>query len=612
MAQTDGSWGGFQLRLTTPEVESVASAVNTLLQLVQTSLDIGLTILRVVETFSVPTLNPVRAVATELVTLCQNALVDLRKVGVYAHLGDLRLLQRGGSFAPLRGGYAAYERRMVARLQDRRDLNRPDFTTSTTVLAVFVYTAVDVSFTDRLLNTQALQPLRRTLTAFGRLVGAPVSTGRNRALPVGVDLAALYPPAPNRAGSTTENSAAQLSLALSQMLGRDQVTVTWSSAPGDSAPEDPPPAAPGGWLVEVSCVPDGYGVGWLAPATASTGGPGGTGSETGAATYTAGIYYEGDTGQPLRIYGGISGVQLDESVDWTRNVDGTTPRPGATPAFFFRDPSIPARWPNPWAPSAGAPTDTYYNQRTFFVGGASLRAQALLGGTYSFTLSRGDLPLETPLDAEGRLQPNEARPPGTVWVRVVAVSDAVTEANWTQLKWALKPRRTAADEQVSVAAPFGPEVRGVPSQTVEITWPSPETDLYTLALQTALAVLTLSRSDWTPANALTRGETPPEMDPPFRPTGLEEAARTLGGYLVEGPQRHYAQRGTSPEAFARDLGARCVAVADQITAAQGNLPAAVLNANAAKYRELVEWKWSDSTTVASLAGAATLPREKGL
>lgn len=600
MADAPGTWGGLQIRLTIPEVTDVVSALGSVLDLINTALDLGLTILQVVKTFTPPVLNPIKALLDELIALCRSALVDLRQLGLYAHFGDFKLLNSRASMGRLKGGYSAYQRRMITRLTDRRDLRRPDFSPSSTVLALFIYTAVDVSFVNGILDTSKFQSIRRTGAAFARLLGMAGIVGRNTSLPVPTGLRVRYPLVSATPGaSPVEN----LALATSQLMGRSKAIVTWNLSPAPGAPDNEPTPVipPAGFLVEVSCYPQGFYMGWMAPNPSSTGGESGGGSADARQSYLTGAYTEGDTGQPLQIFGGSQTVNLPESIRWANSFQGTTLREGATPAFFYRDPSRAETLHDPFPVINGRNV----NQKVFFVSKASINLQALVGGTYTLELNPEDLPLYGTFLPDGTLDRDNLSTPTEVYVRVISVTDAVTEDNYTTLRWNPKPRRTDAEERVELVAPFGMETKGVPSATVKVMFPAEETNIFALALQTALALALLSRSDIVPPDPTATGLGPPTSVPtanlaPYAPTGLEAAMRDLVRTAVSNPQRYFSQRGTSPDAFTRDLFAKVNSLADEITLAQGNLPAALITARRDRFRELINWKWSDST----IAGAA--------
>lgn len=593
--------------MTLPEVSAVAADIDDVLTLLNTALDLGLTVLGVVRTFTTGTLNPLKALLDAVIALCRTALVDLRQLGLYAHVGDLKLLRASSTLRQLKGGYAAYEQRMVARLNDRHDPRRPEFNGNTTVLAIFVYSAVDVAFVNDVLDLSRFQSMRRSYNAFARLLGVSGAAGRNLSLPAIAGLRGTYSSAADRnvGGGATGSAGATMNLALglSQMLGRTAVTLSWQLAPAPGAPdtEPEPVVPPAGFLVEVSCFAGGLYVGWMAPAPSSTGGADGAGSEDGAPSYYTGTYEEGDTGQPLQLYGGANTLHVPAGLEWEASFDGAALRPGATPVFYYRNPDVPETLHNPCPVVEGR----YYNQRTFFVGRDEINLQALTGGgTYTRTLTLDELPLYAPPQQDGTVDLSHAVAPTAVWVRVTAVTDLVTSDTYARLKWDLKPHRSDDDTRVQLVPEFPPETRGVPSPPVQVLLPTPATDVYGLAVQAAVALTFLSRSDIVPADPVTSGRNVPP-DTTYRATGLELAARTLGPSTVANPQEYFAARGSSPDAFTRDLARRARTTADALVAAAGNLPPAVLAARAAQFNRLLDWKWSDST-VAGASGNVAL------
>ncbi len=602
-----GSWGGLQVRLTIPEVNDVLGPLNSALDVVNIGLDIGLSTLQVVKTFTIPTLNPTKAILDELIGLCRGTLIDLRKAGLYAHMGDFSTIASGQPLSTIQGGYDGYQRRMIARLNDRRDIRRPEFNGDTTVLAIFIYTGVDVSFVDGLLDTTKFQSLRRTGQAFGQLLGIAGVSGRNTSLPTPSNLAVTYPQTATPAGGGGPSSYLRLVTATSQMMGRNTAVVSWTLPTNTGSSNPIPTIPPAGFIVEVSCYPEGFYVGWMAPTASTTGGSGGGGSEDGHQSYETGTYKEGTTGQPLRIMGGADSARLDSGVQWDACFDGTTIRTGARPAYFFRDPSVPETLHNPF-PKVG---DTYYNQKTFFVSRESINLQALVGGTYTLELRRDDLPLYAPIKEDGTVDTRNAVAPSEVYVRVTAVTDTVTAANFRSLQWDIKPRTNAEREQVGLVTPFTLDVKGTPSGIVRVAFPSEETSVYARALQSALAILLLSRSDIQPADPVTHGP-PPEEEPivgtplyVYEPKGLEGPGKDLIPLVETNPQRFFGQRGSSPDSFTRDLYTKVVSLADQVMLAQGNLPPALLRNRADAFNRLVNWRWSESS-VTGVSGNSAL------
>ena len=604
---TQGSWGGLQIRTSLPAVSSLVGGLSSVLDIVSTALDIGLAALEIVKTFTIPTLNPIKAILDELITLCRNTLTDLRQLGLYAHFGDFNLVASGASLSQLKGGYAQYQRRMITRLTNRRDPTRPDFSPDATVIALFIYTSVDVSFVNGLVDTSKFQSLRRTGTAFASLLGMAGIIRSSNSLPIPANLKVNYPFNPSQAPSgPAQSSAVQIALATSAASGRNSVVLSWNISPSPGAPNsDPsPPIPPAGFLVEISCFPKGFFMGWMAPAQAGTGGEGGTGSTTGIQSYQTGFYQEENTGHPLQIMGGVDTIKMQAGIVWDNcfpggNLDSTN---GAKPAYFYRDPSIPETLHMPFSMMSSG---QYINQRTLFVSRDTINSQALVGGTFTLPLAKSDLPLYARPLPDGTVDIANAVVPNDVYVRVISVTDQVTANNYKQLQWYPAPRSSPTDERVVFYQDgvnnFPYHTRGVPSSIVKVTYSTPESDLLTQAIQVALAVAILSRSDIIPADPVASGQPPattssaPTGSDTYTPTGLESVVREFLPDVIDNPNRYFSRRYVNPDEFTADLYSKIVQLTNEILQRQSNLPVGVIRANAQAFQQLINWKWSDTT-----------------
>jgi hypothetical protein len=598
MPDTVASWGGLEIQIVSQEVVDAVQAVKSFLELVNSALEIALAVGEVVKTFVTSNLNLARALANQLIAALRNLIRDLFSLGLYINLGDNDLVKRGVS--NLRGGYPAYERRMLTRLNDRNDPNRPNFTESSTVLALFYYVGVDVSFTeDGLFDTRKFAPLMQFLRAFGSLFGFSVG-GPNAGLPVATNLRVEY-------GSPTNTSTRDFSTALSSLMGRSTIEVQWgvAPAPGGSNQDPNPTIPPCGFLVEVSTYPTGFQVGWIAPTTSGTGGPNGTGSD-GAQSYTTGQYQTADTGRPLVVFGGDDALHLTSDLQWPSGfTTGSTLPPGSHPAFFFRDASNPEVIRKAFGKSG----TTYYNQRSFFVGSDSTLLQLISGGNYSLNLNIDDLPMYCPI-VNGEMDTANAVRPTAVYVRVTPVTNNVTATNFnvTATKWTPLARTSDDSTLVHVGGDGvgtpGDADFGTPSSVLEVTIPSEDQDLYGRALQTAIAILVMSRSDLSPPDPATANE-PVPSDSTYTAHGLESVATEVFQWMgISNPEEYFSTRGYSPQSFAQDLYPRIVAQADRFLASQGTLPPAVLTSLNDTMHALVEWKWSDSTVSGASGNSA--------
>lgn len=609
MPSTVATWGGLDIQLVSEEAVAAIEAAKSFLEILNEALSIALGVGEIAKTFVTSNLNLARALVREILDQLRSLIQDLFSLGVYANLGDLRLLRQGT--AGLKGGYRAYERRMLQRLNDRSDPNRPDYTNSATVLALFFYIGVDISFIDDLIDTSRFGPLRQLLRSFATLLGLSFD-GNDLSLPVAVNLRAEYT-------SPDASTAQDFTLALSSLLGRTRIQIVWNTAPAPNgnSQDAQPTVPPCGFIVEVSCYPQGFTAAWIGPAPSGTG-IGNTPSPTGGGNtqaFTTGQYQTSTTGQPLVIFGGEDAILIEPPVQWPPGfTPGTNLDSGSHPLYFYRDARTPevirkAFGKGPQEIENGQDVTPYYNQKRFFVTKAEAIAQGILNGNYSITLKETDLPWYCPI-VNGEFDPSLKELPRSVYVRVIPVSNRVDENNFRSAQW--KPQPWTGSDQTIVnlnpvvisgdPEPLGASDLGTPSEVVEIAIPNAQQNLYAQALQTALAIVTLSRSDLDTPDPVSGGQNPPP-DRTYQPTGLESVATEISQkLLIPTPENYYNQRPSteSPNGFVSDLYPRISAAADAYIRTQGVLSQDLLDSLQPTLEDLVNWKWSDSpTSVAS-------------
>lgn len=616
---TTGQWGGLQIRFSVPEIQEAITAVNGVFDLIITALDIALTVLNIIKSFVSSILNPVRAIIQQLIQALQNVILDFRKAGFYVN-GDWYLLG-DTTRDQLRGGYQGYQRRMLTRLLDRTDLERPTFTDSTTVLALFLYVGVNISFVDGLADTSRFNLINQLVAGFAQFFGFSISPSP---LPIPAGVRAQFAGGTTRrpTGGAPASSVATFRATLSRTLGRTSTILQWGLAqsPQTNSAVPTPPVPPDGFLVEISVFPDGLYAGYLAPTPASTGGVAGVppeGSDETPSSYSTGLYQEADTGRPLQIFGGKDSIKIDEGVDWNASFDGTTLRPGARPAFFLT--SLDSTQLIRSNVFDGPDTTKYYNQRTIYVPHAEVLAQALVGGVYSLELTADDLPWQTPILEDGTPDFDHAVKATTAFVRVLSCSNKVVAKD--TFRWNLIPVTTPESANIVPAAVgttgLGVADRSSPSPITNVTFPLPEADVYIQAINTALAVMVLSRSDLTlPDSTLDPSlvtvlaeevtipgtDTQVQRQATFVATGLESFAQNL--LPLFGNPRDYFSSNAQPASFGTDLRSKIGVLADQIVEHQGNLPQALLRSQLALFNRLVEWTWSDSEVEGASGNAA--------
>lgn len=594
MTGTVATWGGAEIQLVSDEVVSGIEAAKSFLSQVNEALSIALEVSNIAKTFVTSNLNLARALINGIIDQLRSFIRELYSLGVYANFGDIRLLREGGT-AALYGGYPAYERRMLAQLNNRNDPNRPDFTQSSTVLGLFFYVGVDISFVNDLIDTERFAPIRQLIRAFAALFG--ISLGGNNTLPLAINLRSEY-------SSPNQNTSQDFSLALSSLLGKTRYQIVWNSAPVPNE-KDPQPTAPAsGFIVEVSCYPNGFGAAWIGPD------PSGTGRD-GNQSYTTGMYQAGDSGQSLVIFGGEDAINLDPSVLWPSGfTSGSNLPDGSHPLYFYRDARTPevirkAFGKGPEQIENGQDVTEYYNQKRFFLSKGDAIRQGILEGNYSITLKETDLPWYCPI-VDGEIDISRKELPRAVYVRVIPVSNRVNEDNFRRARW--KPQAWTNNESTPVhidpiqltrpSDVLGDNDLGTPSEVIEVLIPTGQQNLYARALQTAIAIVTLSRSDLSPPNPVA-GNEPTPNDSTYRETGLEYLAVEINRRMrVDNPENFYGQVSStqSPQSFVGDLYQRVVTLADEYLRTQGALPQSVLQALEPTFDSLVNWKWSDTET----------------
>lgn len=596
MSNTVATWGGLEIQLVSEPVIAGIDAVRTFLGLVNNALSIALQVSEIAKTFVVSNLDLVRAAANELSALLRNIIRDFFSLGFSLNFSDFSLIRT--NLNSLKGGYPAWERRMITRLTDRRDPNCPDFTPSTTVLALFFYVGVQdyLLLAQGVIDRSKYEPILQSFRSIQNLFG--YGFGPNPALPVAVNLRAEY-------ALPTNASSPDFFIAASSLVGRNRAKVIWNSAPApggdrDTAPQIPPAA----FIVEVSCYARGFQVGWIAPAPAGTGTQSSASGSTNNQRFITGRYLQGNSADPLAIFGGEDAVRLDPDVQWPSGYTPGTDLPtSATPAYFFRDAATPEVIRKPFGKSG----NRYFNQRRFYVPKESNLFQMLAGGNYSLDLDVNELPRYCPI-VNGEIDTSRAVVPSVVYVRVIPVTDRITADNYNQARWYPRPHRTDNESIVGIdglrtTPPISASDFGTPSEVLEVTVPLPQPTLYAQALQTAIAMAVLSRSDLTQPSVVTEGQR--ITDPTYRETGLESIAREIFTRMgIPNPENYFVRNGISPRSFVADLYPKIVAQADRYIRTQGELPAEILQSLEPTLQDLTQWKWSDTTVVGPQGNSA--------
>lgn len=601
-------------------VVDLSEILDSFIQALLAILNIALAILQVIKAFLVGFLNPLAALLEAIIAEIEAFLNDIRQLGLYI-AGDLN---PQWPFDDLLGGYQAYERRMIARLTNRADPTRPNFSSRSAVIAVFLYVSVDATEIFRIVSL-----IRKLVEFFGQ----PIDP---QAFPPPVNLTAAYG---NDGASLTQFGKLVSAQAASGDGTPDTVNISWQMPPPvKQSPIPWPLPSPGGFLVEVSTVQNGLLLQYDTPASYAERQEDGNQSRiSGVVTDTA--------GRTFRLFGGsdqfnTGGQNLgDAAMTGQGEVKDGSPR-----LFAYRN--VNDNVPIPIEKLRDG--DDYLLQRTFFVSASQASGfPAFLTSNeqrFSIQLNQNEMPYEAEfsIGGNGKINVEKGDQANTVYVRVAAVTQKINSVE--DFQWTLDGSTITSSAQanlpvkVSVRGEVVPGDRGQPSTPLTVTYPSSSTQNYLNTVTAALAVLVLSRSDLPPytpeeqdfvdneesaileeiASLETQknlilaqvavalgGENPDTeaanlgletvqelddqimalrlplgsvngyqfaLDTAAKPTGMEDLAKVLMPMIVgNNPAKFFKKNRTSPADFRRNLLIRCRRVANILYEKSGNM-----------------------------------------
>jgi hypothetical protein len=457
-------------------INTVIATIDSVLGFLITLLNVVQAILNVVKVFLVGLLDPIRAIVEVIIEEIRNLINDLRQLGVYfASDSELLEVTPVNRSVELRGGFVSYERRMLARLLNREDPTRPDFSSSSAVLALFAY----ISSGDLAVLADLIARLR---TFFGAPAEIPTAT---------------YPPPTtpeSRLGVFIEGTRINWTL----FTTPDQVTtppdalaLSWTMpSTGELFG-----AVPGGFMVHVSTVPDGFGVRGFRPKSD-------TSSDPEDLTGTVSVGIDPQTGLELRLYGGFSDLNVGSSPEVFTSGKA---EPHAVRLYLSLDQNTPLIPPADLKNEGGTPhgAATYY-----FKAPALTRISP--GQQFSCVLQYSDLPKKILVESSNgvvTVTPTEAQ---TFYIRVRPVTSVLADRaislsdtnpnNPRAVDFGIYTITTDTVNNLgsaTILTPGGvvmPEV-GPASQATVITFPSDSTLNFIEATKTALTLLILCRAD---------------------------------------------------------------------------------------------------------------------
>jgi hypothetical protein len=380
---------------------------------------------------------------------------------------------------------------MVARLQDTSDPNRPDISSFSTCLAVFLFVQTDIRGINRI-----LQLIRSILGLFNRKYPARLF---NRVVNVqatyGYDGATIF----------AFNKGFFRAFKLKKEDPEDNinspynaVNLTWQMAPIPGAPfPDTPLVPPAGFLVEFSTLEQPIKI----VAERVIEGSAQSMDLNNQPAKVEVVDCVDENGEPILIRGGIQQLDLRGAVNWNDAVGALGElKTDAVRAYGIKN----LNDQSPIALDLLQEGDKFFLQKTFYVP----FAQNLFfpGKGYGATFLFEDMPFAADFDLttgvfgfnRGKItRKNDNQQPEQFFVRVRAVSKTVKSAtdyqfvvDDTTLRDRWGPTLTMKNPKVVSLDDAGP-----PSFVTPILFPDESTQLYLLAVAEALAIMALSRAD---------------------------------------------------------------------------------------------------------------------
>lgn len=550
-------------------INAVIAAIDSVLAFLIAILNVVQSILNIIKAFLLGLINPLRAIIEAIIAEIRQIISDLRQAGLYLSSDlDQFEVQPVNRLQELSGGYAAYERRMLVRLLDRSDPTRPNFSSSTAVVALFLYISSGDLFA-------LIALIKRVMAFFGKRSGVgyapfPAPTTPTAVLgDIGQRPAFFKPP--------------------SALTGPpDAVLISWTMPSTGSAFAQ----APKGFLVHVSTTPDGFGLRAIKKNMLNSSDVRDVGMLVQAGVDPA-------TGGELRLYGGLSDIAFGGdvlSLPLTSGDGAGTEEDQANRLYFALDQNTPLLPPATLSQSgvpAGAATYYFTQPLSGLLGGAA---------SYSCTLRVQDLPEQIVVETVNGEVVVSTEPADTYYIRVRPVTNDFVSARGFSGRpadpmvvpagslYTVTPSLVESTQGIVLRPETDQTQYGNPSEPVIVNVPSADQVAYINAVKTALAILILVRPDLVPVavDSTTGGMSPANNTyMPGFDTGLEGLKDTF--VQLWGQQSYEDARF---DTFARQVLAAVDAYASQLLLSY--MPSdALLSAVADQVQLLNNFKWSD-------------------
>ena len=553
-------------------LEPVRQSIDAFFSFLIRILDVLVNVLDLLKVFLSGLLDPLIAIVENIRQVIEALLNDLRQLGVYVH-GDFYALE-GPDFQQLRGGYLQYEARMVGRLQDTSDPNRPDISAESTCLAVFLFAQTDIRGTNRI-----VQLIRSILALFNRRYPVPRLVGKvtNVQATYGYDGATVF--------SFNEGFFRS-----DRLLKEDPdsninnpynaVNLTWQMSPIPGAPfPDTPILPPAGFLVEFSTFEQPI---RLMTERVIEGSAQDLELQNQPAKTEVVEVLDADH-NPILLRGGLEQLDVQEGINWNDAVDSNGKfKSDAVRIYGIRNLNDQAPIPLNLLRDG----DKHFLQRTFFV--PFSQNIFFPGRGYGATFLFEDMPFAADFELDrktGKVKRiNDNRQPERFFVRVRAVSRAIkseTDYRFFADQTSLRDREGPVLELLN-SDTVSLDDAGPPSFLTPILFPDASTQLYLRAVAEALAILALSRADlpvlfgqdgpigFPPKGPLSNG-----LKPVFwnefegranKPTGLEDLATFLMPKITGRRQimKFFNERNASVAKFRKKLFINCINLTNRL------------------------------------------------
>jgi hypothetical protein len=575
-----GEWGTLTFSL--PEgFDDIRVAINGVADFILAGLNIAVEALNLVKTLTLSYLNPVAAIVQAIVDELKALARSLEQIGIYI-TGDWNLLEY--PYPDLRGGFAEYERRMIARLTDRTDPTRPDASSSITTFAAFTYLSVERAGIDRLLAfiEQITQFFNLSISPKG---GLPTPT-----------IGEVYY---GNDATNILNFDSLTNLAQFNPSPPSLARITWKvSPPTSDLPFKPfPPLPPTNYLITVSTLPDGIPLVYDRPRSDTDTKDGKSGEKVQPRDTGKVIDRRG---KQVVLHGGVQMLEFDaKTYGWNNALDSDgNLKNGSARVYGVLDNAKNSIIPLEELLHSTPTNDFPLFQRTYTPDEIEASLQWATD-EFSFDIPFDQMPWHADIEMEdGRANIVNVRRPANYYVRIASTGPNSYDENrdepyrnrfiWDLASEGAKANATASGPFIITVGEGDDKGKGFTlsewSKPKMLTFSDASTGTYLEALKTALLLLVLCRVDLVVIDELDDVLTPDVIeaakedrlmlpDVALKATGLEQFRHLVDAIYgdIDGQMKSTL---VDPSKFRRDLLDRITQVATDIYQTTGPMPAA--------------------------------------